>query len=299
MARIWVGGRHGCAGVRQKPIAAGLVLRLQLVRVGIGVDPFGLENCDYRTQSRRLRCEIGAIGGACRNAKLATPLRVITFACNRVCMQTLALVCQKGGAGKTTLAIHLAAEAAAHGLRTLLLDLDPQASAARWADRRKPGAIDVDVTVESPARLDAALLQAEREGYDLVVLDTAPHADQAALRVARLTDLVLIPVRPSILDLDAMGASLDLCALARRPAIVVLNAAPIRSRVVQEAAEAVVKLGGEVLPLVIRERVALRHSLVDGRVAREFEPGGAAATEVTALYLQTCKRVNTSTRETV
>jgi chromosome partitioning protein len=213
-------------------------------------------------------------------------------------MQTLALVCQKGGAGKTTLAIHLAAEAAAHGLRTLLLDLDPQASAARWADRRKPGAIDVDVTVESP-RLDAALLQAEREGYDLVVLDTAPHADQAALRVARLADLVLIPVRPSILDLDAMGASLDLCALARRPAVVVLNAAPIRSRVVQEAAEAVAKLGGEVLPLVIRERVALRHSLVDGRVAREFEPGGAAAAEVTALYAQTCKRANTTTRETV
>jgi chromosome partitioning protein len=56
-------------------------------------------------------------------------------------MQTLALVYQKGGAGKTTLAIHLAAEAAAMGRRRLLLDLDPQ----RWADRRKPGAIDVDV----------------------------------------------------------------------------------------------------------------------------------------------------------
>ena len=65
-------------------------------------------------------------------------------------MQTLALICQKGGAGKTTLAIHLAVEAAAQGMRTLLLDLDPQASAARWADRRKLGATDVDVTVELP-----------------------------------------------------------------------------------------------------------------------------------------------------
>src|SRR4051794_29451859 len=120
-------------------------------------------------------------------------------------MHTLALVCQKGGAGKTTLAIHLATEAAAHGLRTLLLDVDPQASAARWADRRKPGPIDVDVAVESPARLDSALQQAEREGYDLVVVDTAPHADQGALRVARLADLIIVPVRPSILDLDAMG----------------------------------------------------------------------------------------------
>ena len=214
-------------------------------------------------------------------------------------MQTLALVCQKGGAGKTTLAIHLAAEAATQGLRTLLLDLDPQASAARWADRRKPGATDVDVAVESPARLAAALLQAESEGYALVVLDTAPHADQAALQAARAADLVLVPVRCSILDLDAVGASLDLCALARRSAAVVLNAAPIRSRVVKEAAETVASLGGDLAETIIRERVAFRHALVDGRVAREFEPNGAAAGEVTALYMETFKRVHTQTREAV
>jgi chromosome partitioning protein len=191
-------------------------------------------------------------------------------------MQTLALVCQKGGAGKTTLAIHLAAEAATQGLRTLLLDLDPQASAARWADRRKPGAADVDVAVESPARLAAALLQAERAA-----------------------DLVLVPVRCSILDLDAVGASLDLCTLARRSAAVVLNAAPIRSRVVQEAAETVTSLGGDLAATIIRERVAFRHALVDGRVAREFEPDGAAAGEVTALYMETFKRVHMQTREAV
>jgi chromosome partitioning protein len=217
----------------------------------------------------------------------------------RVNMQTLALVCQKGGAGKTTLAIDLVAEAATRGLRVLLLDLDPQASASRWADRRKPGAVDVDVAVDSPARLDAVLLQAEREGYDLVVMDTAPHADQFALRVARLAGLIIIPVRPSILDLDAVDTSLDLCALARRPAVVVINAAPIRSRVVQEAAEAVAKLGADVLPVIIRERVELRHSLGDGRVAREFEPDGPAAAEITALYMATSKRVNTTTQETV
>jgi chromosome partitioning protein len=215
-------------------------------------------------------------------------------------MQTLALVCQKGGAGKTTLAIHLAVEAATQGLRTLLLDLDPQASAARWADRRKLGAAaDVDVAVESPARLAAALLQAEREGYALVVLDTAPHADQAALQAARAADFVLVPVRCSILDLDAVGASLDLCTLARRSAAVVLNAAPIRSRVVQEAAETVTSLGGDLAATIIRERVAFRHALVDGRVAREFEPDGAAAGEVTALYMETFKRVHMQTREAV
>jgi chromosome partitioning protein len=217
----------------------------------------------------------------------------------RVRMQTFALVCQKGGAGKTTLAIHLAAEAAAHGMRTLLLDLDPQASAARWADRRQPGSLDVDVAVDSAARLETALRQAEREAYNVVLLDTAPHADQAALRVARLSDLVLVPVRCSILDLDAVGTSLDLCVLAGRPAVVILNAAPIRSRVVQEATDTVTGLDADLATTIVRERVALRHALVDGRVAREFEPGGAAASETTALYMETCKRANLHTRENV
>ena len=212
-------------------------------------------------------------------------------------MLTIALICQKGGAGKTTLALHLAAEAAAAGRRVVVLDLDPQASAARWADRRQPGGPAVDVAVESPARLAAALQQAEREGYDLVVLHASPHADQAALQAARVADLVLTPVRCSILDLDALGTTLDLCALARRPAVVVLNAAPVRSRVVTEAAETVARIGGTVAATVIRERVAFRHALVDGRVARECEPGGAAAAEINALYTETCVRVNTSTTE--
>ena len=130
-------------------------------------------------------------------------------------------------------------------------------------------------------------------------LSTLRHTDQAALQVARLADFVLVPVRCSILDLDAVGASLDLCALARRPAAVVLNAAPIRSRVVQEAADTVAGLGADLANTIIRERVALRHALVDGRVAREFEPEGAAAAEITALYIETCKRANLHTRENV
>ena len=89
-------------------------------------------------------------------------------------MQTLALVSAKGGAGKSTLTVHLAVEAATNGLRTLVMDLDPQASAARWGDRRKAAPIDVAVAVESAARLDAALKLAETEVYDLVVIDSAP-----------------------------------------------------------------------------------------------------------------------------
>jgi chromosome partitioning protein len=207
-------------------------------------------------------------------------------------MLTLTVASQKGGSGKTTLAIHLAAEAAGRGIKTLLIDLDPQASAVRWGDRR--GDRTPDVASEHPGRIEAAIAAASAEGYGIAVLDTAPHADQAALKAARIADLVLVPCRPSIIDLDAIGATLDLCQLAKRPAVVVLNAAPVRSRVVDEANAAVRKLGGKVAAVIVRERVAFRHALVNGGVAQEFEPGGAAALEIAALYdLLTRRRANT------
>lgn len=197
-------------------------------------------------------------------------------------MHRVSLISQKGGAGKSTLAIHLAAEAAARGLRALLIDLDPQGNALRWAARR--GDMPPDVAAESVAALEGVQRDAEREGYDLLVLDTAPNADSTALRAAQMAELVLIPCRPSQFDLEAIRATLDLCALAQRQSRVVLNAAPVRSRVVEEAAEAVRTRRAVVSPVVIRERVALRHCMIEGQVARELEPNGLAAQEITALY---------------
>jgi chromosome partitioning protein len=85
-------------------------------------------------------------------------------------MITFALLCQKGDSGKSTLALHLAAKAATTGRRALVLHLDPQASSARWADRRQADDLpSVDVAVESQARLTAALTQAAVEAYDLVL----------------------------------------------------------------------------------------------------------------------------------
>jgi chromosome partitioning protein len=208
-------------------------------------------------------------------------------------MQTLTLLSQKGGSGKTTLAIHLAAEASRRGLRTLLIDLDPQASAARWADRR--GDRPPDVSSEHPGRIEAVIADAARRGYQLAVLDTAPHADQAALQAARIADLVLIPCRPSILDLDAVQATLDLCHLAKRRALVVINAAPVRSRVVADARTAIERLHGTVADAVMHERVALRHALVAGDVAAEYEPDGPAAAEVEALFALACNPASAQT----
>ncbi len=198
-------------------------------------------------------------------------------------MQTIALISQKGGSGKTTLAVHLSAHMAAKGKRVLLMDLDPQASSALWGDKR--GDREPDVATEHPARLNAALKAAEAQGYDLVFMDTAPHADQHALGAARSADLVLVPCRPWMFDMAAIRSTLDLCALAKRAeaATVVINAAPVRSRVVEDARREIEAAGGRVSPIIIRQRVAFQHCLSGGQVASEFEPDGLAATEIGLL----------------
>ena len=207
---------------------------------------------------------------------------VVILAIWCVDMLTMSVISQKGGAGKSTLAIHLATEASAQGLRSLLIDLDPQGNASKWGDRR--GDRSPDVSAEHPAKLDAVLAAARIEGYGIVIFDTAPHADQTALRAARASDLVLIPCRPATFDLEAIQATLDLCTLAKKQSVVVVNAAPTRSRVVDEATRAVLGHGGQVSDVIVRQRVAFQHCMIDGRTAGEFEPGGAAAQEITDLY---------------
>ena len=146
-------------------------------------------------------------------------------------MQIIALISQKGGAGKTTLAIALAVAAERAGVTSVLVDLDPQASAAQWSDLREA---ETPVVICSPAaRLTSVLKSAQRTGASLAVLDTAPHATDAALAAARASDFVLIPCRPATADLIAIGASIDLIRIVNKPGAVVINAANpslIRSR---------------------------------------------------------------------
>jgi chromosome partitioning protein len=196
-------------------------------------------------------------------------------------MFVLAIVSQKGGVGKSTLAVHLATEAQKQGQRVLLLDLDPQGSAMEWANRR--GDLPPDVSGANPASIAKEIERAREDGYDLVVIDTAPHADHAALQAARAADLVAIPCRPSTFDIAAISATLDLCKLANKQSTVIINAAPIRSKVTTEAEEAVGEKGGKICPVVIHQRVAFQHCMIDGRTAAEFEPDGAAADEIARL----------------
>lgn len=209
-------------------------------------------------------------------------------------MKVLALINQKGGSGKTTIALHMATAAWRAGLNTLLIDLDPQTSAAEWHDSRTeeyPAVLSIQ-----PTRLQKALQTAAESATHFVVIDTAPHAESTALDAARAAQLVLIPCRPAIMDLRAVGKTIDILKLARTKAYAVLNAVPPKGSVVVEAAEAIENLGLPVCPVRVGQRVAYSHSLIDGRTAQEVEPEGKAAEEVRQLYAWTCAQLHMSPR---
>lgn len=208
--------------------------------------------------------------------------RVDTSLCKGDAMKTLSIISQKGGAGKTTLAVHLATAAELSGIPTVLIDLDPQGSASVWAEQR--GGTAPDVVSGVPRQLQALIEKARNAGAGLVVLDTPPHADQNALSAARESDLVVIPCRPSVYDLAAIRATIDLCEIAKKPYRVVINAAPPQGSIADEARANLTDSSYMVSETVVCNRAAFSNSAIAGQTAMEYEPRGKAANEVAELF---------------
>src|SRR3954463_11058985 len=206
-------------------------------------------------------------------------------------MHTLAILSQKGGSGKTTLALHLAALAESFGQAAAVIDIDPQASAAMWKDLRKT---ETPVVVSIPAaRLQQALDAARGGGADLAIIDSAPQAGDVALAAAEAADFILIPCRPGILDLRAIGATARIVKLSGKRGCVVLNAMPPNApNIVTDAKAAVAVHGLDVAPVTLQQRVAFAHALTVGKTAHEYDPSGKAAEEVGKLYQWLAEQLN-------
>lgn len=201
-------------------------------------------------------------------------------------MKTIALIAQKGGTGKTTLALSLAVAAQQDGKVAVIIDLDPQATACNWGDRRK---LDAPVIVDAqPARLPKALEKAAENGVDLVIIDTPARSEQAALAAARVADLILIPCRPQIYDMETIPNSREIVSLAGdKSALVILNAVPPRQSRQDEAVAAVKALGVPVCPIMIGHRSAFGDSAALGRSVLEYDPRGKGADEIRKVYKYT------------
>jgi chromosome partitioning protein len=201
-------------------------------------------------------------------------------------MKIVTLLAQKGGTGKTTLSIHLAVLAAARGMRVVIADIDPQRSAGVWKKRREEDSPDV-ISLKADV-LKKAIGDYKKQGVDLLVIDTAPHSHDDAIIAARAADFILIPSRPAILDLEAIGTSVDIVKGLAGKAAIVLNGCPFPGKngeraIVVEAREALGGYGLPVSPAAISNRVALSHSLIGGQAVTEFESDGKAAAEIREL----------------
>jgi chromosome partitioning protein len=198
-------------------------------------------------------------------------------------MYTVALIAQKGGTGKTTLAVSLAVAAGQVGMTSIIIDLDPQGTACNWKDRRKSdGPVVIDA---QPARLAAALAKAAENGVDFAVIDTPARNEQSALAAAKAADLVLIPCRPQAYDLETIPNTREILSLAgNKPAVVVLNAVPPIGDRHEQARELLGRLQMPVCPYTLGHRAVFGDAGAVGRAAQEYDPRGKGAAEILQVY---------------
>jgi chromosome partitioning protein len=208
-------------------------------------------------------------------------------------MLVISLVSSKGGCGKSTLATNLGVQAARFGLGPLIIDLDPQATAWSWGQRREAtlgkGSMPQVVASQAPA-LPQLLQQAREQGCGLVILDTPPRADTVGVQAAQVSDLVLVPCQPSDYDLSALSASMVAAQIARKTAYVVLNGAIQSSGITDAVEKALIDGGADMVPARVGLRMDFRHPLPSGRGAFEWGARGQAAAEIDALWNWICQQ---------
>lgn len=206
-------------------------------------------------------------------------------------MHVIGIAAQKGGAGKSTLATHLAIHADRDQSPALLVDMDPQGSLVLWHRLRKA---DTPVLVKADVRTLAEVLDAGRDHkVKWCIVDSAPHAESSIAAVMKAADLVLIPSRPATFDLGAIESTLQQAKAMRCRSMVVLNAVPPRrafgrTTIEIEARAVLDSFEATVWDRVITQRAAFSSAIAGGMSVDELEPNGLAAQEITALW-QTIK----------
>ncbi|MGO9172238.1 MAG: AAA family ATPase [Rhodomicrobium sp.] len=200
-------------------------------------------------------------------------------------MKTIIIANQKGGSGKSTLTVHLAAAAEHAGDGPVVLsDTDPQGTAADWFNQRKKGGIDTpryapivlsEFTAKRKALADA--------GAAYLFIDTAPSVGAVNAELLKAADCVLIPLNPTPADLRALVKALPMLKEANKPFHFILTRVRANLRNNNSAAMALEALG-LVLPVRMHERVIYAETFAHGKTAIDIDPPSAAGQETAALW---------------
>lgn len=204
-------------------------------------------------------------------------------------MRTLAVLSRKGGTGKTTVAVHMAVAAQAAGYKTIVADIDPQASACSWYGERRKHTQTPEVTAVSTGALFTHRLAASRQGYDLMVIDTRPSTDMECIEAIRWADACLVVVRPAYFDLTAIARTVELVTKMNKKAMFVINQAPSRRageepKVILDTYQTLLDMGLPVAPIGLRYRAAFQNAVRYGKSVTEYDPESLAAYEIEGLW---------------
>ena len=200
--------------------------------------------------------------------------------------KVIAILNQKGGVGKTTLAVHLATAFARQGRKVLLLDADPQGSALDWAAARHGQPLFPVVGL--PKNSIHKELPALAANFDLVIIDGPPRVYDVAKSAVGASDLVLVPVQPSPYDVWAAKEIIDLFneAMVFRPDLekaFVINRKIVNTAIGRDVAEALSEYPIPVLKAAICQRIAFAESATQGRTVYDLDPEMLASKEMDQL----------------